>query len=69
MDIDQLYWMLVKSNLIYKQRDLFRVLPLYISVKADYKNIDNSISLLESNLKRIYRCLDQLKEGRGMAGG
>ena len=31
-------------------------------MKTDYRNIDIGISLLEANLKRIYRALDRLKD-------
>ena len=45
------------------------MLPLYVGQRSDYKNLDQAISLLEANLKRIYRALEILKEQYGLGKG
>lgn len=41
-------------------------ISLYLTNRIDYKTIDQGISLLESNLKRIKRALERLQENYGM---
>jgi hypothetical protein len=39
---------------------------LFINYKSDYKTIDNGISLLEANIRKIYRALDNFIEKIGI---
>ena len=41
-------------------------IALFLTNWKDYKTIDQGISLLESNLKRIKRALERLQENYGM---
>jgi len=51
-----------RSSIVKQERNETRLLPLYVSYRTDYKQLDLAINLLGRNLRNILSALERIKE-------